>query len=356
MKKVVFITIGILTTLPIWAQEASKIKISGYLEAYYGYDFSKPAMHNRPGFVYSHNRHNEVTLNLGFIKATYEERNIRANMAFMAGTYPNVNLATEPGVLKNVFEANAGIKLSKKENIWLDAGIFASHIGFESAISKDCWALTRNIASENTPYYESGTRLSYSSADNRLTAVLLFLNGWQRIARPDGNNKPAGGLQVLYKPNDKITFNYSNYIGTEGVDAVFLKRFYHNFYVITRLNEKFGLTAGFDYATQQKAKGRAAKSQILSPVLITQVKLASRWAITTRIEYYKDKDGVFISTATANGFETIGYSLNVDYMPVSNAVIRLEGKCYNSKDNIFTNGINLVNNNKAITASIAISF
>ncbi len=39
-----------------------------YVEAYYHYDFNKPADNNRPGFIYSHNRHNEFNLNLALIK------------------------------------------------------------------------------------------------------------------------------------------------------------------------------------------------------------------------------------------------------------------------------------------------
>jgi len=134
MKKILLLAATLTTGFLAKAQEEPKIKVTGYLEAYYGYDFNKPADHNRPGFIYSHNRTNEVNLNLGFIKAAYDSGMIRANLAVMAGTYANANLAAEPGVLKNIFEANAGVKLSKTENLWIDAGIFSSHIGFESAV------------------------------------------------------------------------------------------------------------------------------------------------------------------------------------------------------------------------------
>ncbi|KQC00741.1 porin [Pedobacter sp. Hv1] len=357
MKKIMSMAVAaLLATEYTQAQESPKIKVSGYLETYYGYDFNQPTTSNRPGFIYSHNRHNEVNLNLAFIKANYETEKIRANVALMAGTYTNANLAAEPGVLQNIFEANAGIKLSEKENLWLDAGVFSSHIGFESAISKDCWVLTRNISSENTPYYESGAKLTYGTADGQFTATLLYLNGWQRINRQTGNSKPAGGVQLTYKPSAKLTFNYSNYIGTEGLNAARVNRIYHNFYAIAQLTDHFGLTAGFDYGTQQKVKGQSAKSKVISPVLIAQYKIDPKWAIAGRFEYYQDKNGVFIATETPNGFQTKGYSLNLDYAPISNAVVRLEGKLYDSKDQIFTRNTNAVNQNATITASIAVAF
>ncbi len=356
MKKILILAAALATGSIAYGQEEPKIKVSAYLETYFGYDFNKPADNNRPGFIYSHNRSNEVNLNLGYLKGSYENGIIRANLAVMAGSYANANLAAEPGVLKNIYEANAGVKLSKTANVWLDAGVFSSHIGFESAVSKDCWVLTRNIASENTPYYESGAKITYGTPDGKLTAAAFYLNGWQRITRQNGNSQPAGGLQLTWKPTGKITVNYSNYLGTEGADSVRVRRFYHNLYGIFQVTDQFGLTLGLDYGTQQQSKGSSDKNEVLSPVAIAQYKISSQWAMAGRVEYYEDKNGVFIPTGTPNGFKTTGYSLNIDYAPVSNAVLRLEGKMYSSKDKIFVRDLDPVNHNAALTASIAVSF
>lgn len=356
MKKIILAILALTATYAATAQEPSKLKISGYLETYYGYDFNKPADHNRPGFVYSHNRHNEVNLNLGFIKVNYENEKLRANLAIMAGTYTNANLAAEPGVLKNIFEANAGIKLAKSANLWLDAGIFSSHIGFESAISKDCWVLTRNISSENTPYYEAGAKVSYTTGNGKFAATLLYLNGWQRIARPANNSGAAAGLQLTWKVNENITVNYSNYLGNEGPDSIATTRFYNNLYSIIQLSEAFGLTLGVDYGIQQREKGGVSQNHVFSPVAIARYKFHPQWVIAGRVEYYQDKNGMLIATGTESGFETYGYSLNVDYSPVSNAVLRLEGKVYDSEDKIFSRQQQEVNHSAAITASLAVSF
>lgn len=342
--------------LPDSAKIAGKLTISGYAEIYYGFDFNRPADNNRPDFVFSHNRHNEVNLNLGFIKANYDSDNIRANLSLMAGTYANANLASEPGVLKNIFEANAGVKVSKTANLWVDAGIFSSHIGFESAISKDDWTLTRNILSDNTPYYESGAKLTYITKNGKLTLVGLYLNGWQRINRPNNNSQPAGGSQVTWKLNDKITLNYSNYLGTENADSVRVRRFYNDFYGIFQLSNAFGITAGFDYGIQQKAKASNDYYNLVLPVAIARYQFAGKWAVAGRVEYYQDKNNVLIATGTPNGFKTTGYSLNLDYAPKSNALIRIEGKLYDSSDPVFMRMGTLVKTSPLITTSFAISF
>lgn len=356
MKKLILSAALFTTGSFAYAQEDSKVHFSGYVETYYSYDFNKAANHNRPGFIYSHNRNQEVNLNLGFIKGNYDDGKVRANLALMAGTYSNANLSAEAGVLKNILEANAGIRLSKNGSLWLDAGVFSSHIGFESAISKDCWVLTRNISSENTPYYEAGAKLSYTTPDGQFTATALYLNGWQRITRQDGNNKPAGGVQLNWKPAAGVTLNYSNYTGREGADSVGVSRVYHNLYGIFQLSEKLGLILGVDYGTQQQIKGSSKKNKVFSPVAIAQYKFAEKWALAARVEHYQDKKGIFIASDTPHGFRTTGYSMNVDYAPVKNALLRLEGKVYDSKDPVFTREERAVNYNAAITASLAVSF
>ncbi len=100
----------------------SPLAISGYAEVYFSYDLSEPRNGERPVFLYNHRRHNEVALNLGFIKAAYNRQNVRANLALMAGTYPQYNLAEEPTDLRSVLEANVGLRLSAKRDLWLDAG------------------------------------------------------------------------------------------------------------------------------------------------------------------------------------------------------------------------------------------
>ncbi|WP_439557721.1 outer membrane beta-barrel protein, partial [Dyadobacter sp.] len=149
------------------AQDTTKtapaFTVSGYLEAYYNYDFNRPLNNTTPSFLYNFNRAGEVNVNLGFVKGSYNSDRVRANLALAVGTYMNANYAAEPGVLKNIYEANAGVKLTQNANLWLDAGIMPSHIGFESAIGKDNWAMTRSLVAENSPYFESGAKLNYTS-------------------------------------------------------------------------------------------------------------------------------------------------------------------------------------------------
>ncbi len=154
MKKHILTAFALCGAMASLAQQAPektepKLTISGYAEAYYVFDFNKPDNHTRPGFLYNHTRHNELNINLAMLKASYVADRVRGNLAIMAGTYAQYNMASEQELIRHIYEANVGIRIGK--GLWVDAGIMPSHIGFESAIGKDNFTLTRSLMAENSP-------------------------------------------------------------------------------------------------------------------------------------------------------------------------------------------------------------
>ncbi|MGZ8510898.1 MAG: outer membrane beta-barrel protein, partial [Chitinophagaceae bacterium] len=125
--------------------ENKKLTWSGFVDAYYSLGFGQSSNHEIASFLYNHNRHNEVNINLALMSLSYKDSTTRANFSLMAGTYPQYNLAAEPELFRHIYEANAGVRLARTKEIWIDAGILPSHIGFETAISKDCSTLTRSL-------------------------------------------------------------------------------------------------------------------------------------------------------------------------------------------------------------------
>jgi len=342
---------------PAAAQLDSAFTLSGYAEAYYSYELSNPDDHLRQGPFYSFNRHNEVNLNVGYAKLAYAKNNVRGNFALMAGTYVQYNLVAEPELLRSVFEANVGVKLSKTRELWIDAGIMPSHIGFESAIGADCWNLTRSLLAENSPYYEAGVKLGYTSPSEKWYAAGMLLNGWQRIARPDGNNTPAFGTQITFKPSDKVTLNWSTFVGNDMPDSVSQIRYFSNLYAQLQITERFGITAGFDYGMQEAATGDSS-STWMSLVLILRFQLGDRSWIAARWELYQDTDGAIVgATGTPNGFNTMGYSVNYDRKVSDNVLWRIEARALNGQDKLFVDDSNVATtSNVFITTSLSIRF
>ncbi|MFD1141784.1 porin [Larkinella insperata] len=346
------------------AAPAPKLTFSGYAELYYGQDFDQPNAQERPGFLYNHKRNREVNVNLAFLKAAYAGERLRGNLAIQVGTYAQYNYAAEQPLLRNIYEANAGVKLSKNRDLWLDAGVFTSHIGFESAISKDCWTLTRSLVAENSPYYLAGAKLTYNTPNGKWTLLGSVLNGWQRINRLPGYTKPSLSTQVQYKTGSALTLNWSTFLGSDRPDSLKQTRFYNNFYAIINPTDKFGVTLGFDIGADRKPLTRGGQrlgtgSYVwYTPVVIARYATSSRSYVAGRVEYYDDKDGVIISTGSANGFKTWGYSINYDYAIFPSAVWRIEYRGFSSKDAIFAETATgpARRTNNALTTSLAISF
>ena len=329
------------------------IKLSGFVDAFYVYDFNEPANGYRQGFLFNHNRHNEVNINLSFIKIGLEHDKYRANLALQAGTYPNDNYALEPGLLKTLYEANVGISLNKKNNLWLDAGVMPSHLGFESAVSSDNYTLTRSLSAESSPYFLSGAKLTFT-ANKKAEMAVMVCNGWQRIKRVNGNSIPSFGTQFIWNFNRNNKLNWSTFIGTDDPDSTRRMRYFNNVYGQFQLSDKLQLIAGFDFGVQQRTKSSNSYNFWLTPTLVGQIQLSSQWKMGLRAEYYHDESGVIISTVTPNGFQTTGCSLNADFSPIPNVALRVEGRWLNSRDAVFTKDANQVHNNFILAGSLSV--
>lgn len=329
--------------------QAGRLTLSGYAEVYYSFDLSSPASGERPAFLYNHRRHNEVNVNLAYIKAAYANERVRGNMALMAGTYPQYNLAQEPEALRSLLEANVGVRLSSKRDLWLDAGVLPSHIGFESAVGADSWSLTRSIWAENTPYFEAGARLTYKPSE-RLSVAALYLNGWQRIQRQAGNTAPNFGTQVAYTTSNGTQLNWSTFIGRETPDSVGSWRFYNNFYAVFN-DDTTGLTLGFDIGLQERPDGEL--SGWFGPVVMLRQRLGKDWWATSRVEFFNDEDQVVLPAQRP----MLSASLGADKWLTDGVFWRIEARWIGNEDRVFVDaGQRPVSSNWAFTSALCAKF
>lgn len=328
----------------------------GFVDGYYGYDFKHAATHDRPAFLYSHNRQNEFTINQGLVGLRYDNGRVRGAFGLHAGTYPMANYAAEPPVFRNIYEGYAGFRPFNKA--WLDVGIFASHIGFESALSKDNWTLTRSLMAENSPYYEAGARFTYEVAP-ALTLTGLVLNGWQNIR--ENNQGKALGTQIQWRPTAKLLINSSTFYGNEQPQDSVRRRYFHDFYVSYAATSRLSLALVFDVGKQESGQRGARADTWHTGAAFVRYQLAPQWSATARAEYYNADRGVFIvSGAPRPGnpdFKVKAASLNLDYAPTANVVFRVEGRLLDAKRPLFEQRNNRTADSYGnLTSSIALSF
>jgi hypothetical protein len=348
----------ILISLPfsVAGQQDSSGKSFSYLlygEAYYSYDFMNPEDKLRPPFLYSFNRHNIPAVNLALAKASFNTSSFRANAGLMAGTYSTYNLANENGILKNIYELNIGARLGK---VWLDGGVMNSHIGIESPIGQDNWHLTRSLMADNSPYFETGVRLSYQSPSGKWYAAVLGLNGWQRIRPIEGNILPSFGHQVQFKPNGRWTWNSSSFIGTDVPDSVRTMRYFHDLYAIFQLNEKIGLQGAFDVGIQQESKGSNVYDCWYTGMVALRHAWHPHWRYAIRLEYFRDQGGVVAKSETGAPLAVFGCSANIDREFFKRLWWRSEARWFGNEEPMFREGTMDYQGNFALTTSVSIRF
>jgi hypothetical protein len=353
MHRLVKLWTLLLTVTIGLAQEKNEVKLSlsGYLETYYSYDFNQPEAQAKLPFMYNYNRHNEFNVNIGLLRAKVEYDNAYASIALHSGTYVEDNYANETTKILN--EAYVGLYLNQTKKSTIEVGILPSYIGFETATSAANLTLTRSLLAENSPYFITGVKYTYKPND-RWQLSGLVTNGWQRINKPNKSVAPAFGSQIVYKPKENSTFNWSTFAGKEWYNNVWGMRYFSNFYWDKQWNAKWRTIIGFDAGMQTDVSDNDRKLFWMSPVLIAQYRLAPKWQTALRAEYYQDRDQIII--ASNDEFKTAGMSLNLDYLINDKVKLRTEARYFNSQNKVFVKDNSMVNDNFCITTSLAFEF
>ena len=336
-----------------WAQTAtSPFRFSAYADVYYGYDFSKPANNERL-YVTQAARHNEFNLNWGYLLAEFESGRLRSNFGIHTGTYVQYNYAAEPNDLTRlIYLANAGVKLS--EGVWIDAGVISPHTGYESVASLDNEMYTRALATEYTPYYLTGAKLS-AKLSSQLDLTAVVVNGWQIIA--ETNDAKSFGLNLAYRPTDKLTLSYGNLFGNEAPVSVTEKKFrsYHNAWVRYNVGDRFHLVASGDYGSQELPdSGDQATFSIW--MLIAGYAVSERLNVAARVENMQDMDELLVNTS-GMGFDLHTYSFTGTYNVSEQAKVRIEAKYGQDAELIFrSKNTTLHDRYFLLVASLAVRF
>lgn len=306
-----------------------KVEFSGFVDVYFA--VNTDGQLGASDLFYNHTRRQEFNVNLALARASYETDKFRANLGLMTGTYAGTSLAHEPAFLQNLWEANVGVKLGK--GLWLDAGVFPSHLGFESAISTDNLTLTRSLVAENSPYYLAGANLTYAPND-QWTFLLNVSNGWQVMYNPDGHL--GFGTQIQFTPNENWTFNSSTYFNRE-TSAFYNPLFFHDFYV-TLDQDKNHLVGCFDIGMNQH-KVTDDIQNWYGLAFIYARDLSEKLSLGLRGEYYTDgTSNLYVPQNIGYASNITSASLNLDVNIQEGVMFRLEGK-YLYREEVFAPNI-----------------
>ncbi len=323
---------------------APKLTVGAFVDGYFAWDFGRPASLDRAffggtTFTTQPARHNEFNVNLAFAEVNLDAPHYRGRFALQAGTSVQSNYAGEPtngsvsgpGLARMIQEAVVGLRIS--DNVWIDGGIFYSHMGMESWASRDNPTYTRSLVADYSPYYQSGVKMTWTPT-SRLTAQLHVVNGWQNIS--ENNTGKAAGARIDFAATPTSTLSYFNFFSNEAGSR--LRTFNgvgarHTEGILTLLGE-------VDIGTQQRDIRADGRSKWYGFTAVARVQAAPTVAFTVRAEGYHDKDQVIINTGVVDdiilpAFRAVGGSVGVDVTPYPRIAWRSELRGFRNADYIF---------------------
>ena len=338
-----------------------------FVDGYYAWDFQQPSNFDRSFaggalFTTQPARHNEFNINLAYVEAKLDGQRLRGRIALQTGTSVQSNYSGEPAngqvsgpsLARYIQEAVVGVKLA--ENVWVDGGIFFSHLGMEGWISRDSPTYTRSLVADYSPYYQSGAKLTWA-ATPKLTAQLDVVNGWQNISE---NNRGKGvGIRLDYAPMANSTLSYYNFFSQEA--GTRLRSF--NGVGAKIAKGRATVLAQFDIGMQDDSDGSNGSATWYGFTAIARGQVTPTVALSARVERFDDKHQVIIATGalkeTPNAaFRGNGASVGLDWSPQSRLVWRTELRGFMNDRAVFSDGRSgsLSKRNAFVVSSLALTF
>jgi hypothetical protein len=294
------------------------VAFSGFVDLAGVYNANRPESHDNfiPGTGTSGKRANELMLNLVQVqwsRAATAVDPVGFTLALVAGEGADVVHAAESEGLRHVYQASVAYRL--RNGVLLEAGVYPSHIGMEGFYSKDNWSYTRSWLGELSPYYQTGIKASYAF-DDRWSAQLHVLNGWQNIRDNDGGK--SIGTQLAYT-SGPVTASFNTY-----VDA---NRRFGDVVVLVRVNPRLQLGASVDVAAEGDARWQGAGGY-------ARYAFDERHALAVRAEEFRDRDAAISGTAQTLREATLTYELR----PREHLILKLETRYDRSTARAFAGG------------------
>ena len=326
---------------PLGAQGVAEgVRVGAFVDVYGAWDFSRPPSIDR-AYTTQPARHAEVNVNLAHVELRLDRESVRGRLALQAGTSVQSNYAAEPRIgsvsgpdlSRLIQEATVGVRAATP--LWLDAGVFFSHIGQESWISRDNPVYTRSLIADYTPYYSAGVRAIWQ-ASAVVTVHLHLVNGWQIVS--ETNDEKAAGVRIEYAPKATLLLGYSNFVGNELPDSVPARvRVFNQVFARLGRPDRTAAWLTADYGVQEASGGGA--DAWYGVALVVRHPLSDRVAISGRLERYADPDQVIVTSLGAGGFETGGASLGVDVTAPGGALWRTELRGFRGDRPLYPNDV-----------------
>lgn len=192
--RLLFLLLPLLAAGSARAAEWQGIGISGFANFYLAAARDQPDGRNFGGIGTAATREGQLALDLVGLELKKAPEPWGFTLLLAAGDeLEAMHAAEEPSArdtFRNVYQASVAYKTGALQ---VEAGLFPSHIGFESALPHQNWNYSHSWVATLSPFYQTGVKLIFTP-DDATVLELHLLNGWQQIA--DLNSGKSIGVKA----------------------------------------------------------------------------------------------------------------------------------------------------------------
>jgi Putative beta-barrel porin-2, OmpL-like. bbp2 len=320
--------------------ESGKVTLGGYIEAFWSYNFNDPSnrITNFRGFD---NRESTFTLSNVAASVAWEKAAVSGKVTAQVGHTPNTYYLAEPSAAgtsstgasdatttwKYLQEAWVGYRAPIGHGVLFQGGIFLSPIGVEGMAIKDNWNWSRSNLFFGLPFYHAGIRATYELSKS-WTAELMVCNGWNNIV--DNNRQKSVDLSATYKASDTLSLHFLYFGGVEqstGTPEGEPWRHLFDAFATWDATKTLSFILHADTGFEKNNFGRSDWAAVAG---YARIKLASQLFLAARADvFWEHVASNSLGTASAlfwPGKRVASQTLTLDYRPLDNISVRLEGR------------------------------
>jgi hypothetical protein len=320
-----------------------KTQVTGYVDAYYGYNLNEPEDQSvgLRGVNVNSNSFQFSVAKLSFNRPTTGPNTLGYRLDLVFGPQADSFLIPyEPiqgiSVQRNVLNGYLSYSVPVGKGLNIDMGKFTTFIGAEVFDTIDNWNYQQGVLfSWAQPFYHTGLRATYAATD-KVGLGFYLVNGWNNSF--DNNKGKSLGFSLTLTPNSKFQL-IQNYLG--GPEKTGTSQGWRHLYdgiltatltknVALKFNYDFGIDRNaFPGLPQQNAKWQGIASSIRFSTSSGKV------AFAPRFEYLNDAQG-FATATVPQSLKTL--TLTNEYRIKPNFSTKLEYRYDFSNQNVFKKG------------------
>ena len=222
--------------------------------------------------------------------------------------------------LRHLGRANVSYLAPAGNGLLLQAGIFASPIGYDSLYAKDNLSYTRPWTADFTPYLLMGLNAAYP-VSTRLTMTGFVVNGYWHLA--NANRAPNAGMQLSYASTPTLTIKQTMFVGSHQERTEFAYWRFLSDTIIERRTKRWIAALNAQVATERVDDATGVRAWWLAAQWPIHWRSSGAWSVTARPEIAWDSGGRW----TAFEQTVAAFTGTIDYrrsLRGATALVRLE--------------------------------